>query len=343
MNQPGTAAAESVKTFTLTNKSGMRMVVTNFGGKIMSLWVPDRNGQLGDVVLGYDSAKQYVGGNPFFGAAIGRYGNRIAKGKFSLDGKEYTLAINNPPNALHGGPGGFHNVYWLDSASSNSITLTYLSKDGEEGYPGNLSARITYTLTDDNELRIDYSATTDKPTVVNLTQHSYFNLAGAGNPEIGTHEIMIDADRYLAVDSGLIPVGIRKVDGTPFDFRKPRMIGKFIGADDEQIKLGKGYDHNWILNKKPGSFALAARVSEPTSGRIMEVWTTEPGLQFYSGNFLNGSEVGKDGKRYPYRSGFCLETQHFPDSPNHPEYPSTVLRPGETYSQRTVYKFLTAK
>jgi aldose 1-epimerase len=329
------------QTDTLINSKGLTAIITPFGGKLMTLKVPDRNGDLGDVVLGYDLADEYIKGNPYFGALIGRYGNRIAKGKFSIDGKEYQLATNNGANALHGGPVGFHNLLWQKkSTSSNQMVLTYLSKDGEEGYPGNLNAQVTYTLTDDNELVIDYEAVTDAPTIVNLTHHSFFNLAGEGNGDILNHVITIHAATFTPVDSGLIPTGeLKPVKGTPFDFTKPTPIGQHINETDEQLKNGKGYDHNWVLTKKANELSLAATVSESTSGRIMEVWTTEPGLQFYSGNFLDGTNIGKGGKKYEYRTGFCLEAQHFPDSPNHPDFPSTVLRPGEAYTQKTIYKF----
>jgi aldose 1-epimerase len=329
----------------IKNKNGVKMKVIPLGGRIVSLFVPDKNGNLGDVVTGYDTLDQYIGGDPYFGATIGRYGNRIAKGKFTLDGKEYQLATNNGVNALHGGPGGFHNVYWNIKPSASSegeaIEMTYLSKDGEEGYPGNLSVKVVYTLSDKNELIIDYTATTDKPTIVNLTNHSYFNLSGIKDSEILNHEITINADRFCPVDSTLIPTGeLKKVAGTPFDFIKPHKIGERINnTSDEQIKFGKGYDHNYVLNKNDNSLTLAAKVSEPISGRAMEVWTTEPGIQFYSGNFMHGKSKGKDGATYPFRSAFCLETQHFPDSPNKKDFPSTVLRPGETYTQRTIYKF----
>ncbi|MBL7871486.1 MAG: galactose mutarotase [Cyclobacteriaceae bacterium] len=328
-------------TDTLTNKNGLVAVITPFGGKVMSLWVPDKTGKLGDVVLGYDLADEYINGNPFFGALVGRYGNRIARGKFSLDGKEYQLATNNGTNALHGGPGGFHNVLWQKkNITSNQVVLTYLSNDGEEGYPGTLNTQISYTLTDDNELMIDYEAVTDAPTIVNLTHHSYFNLAGEGNGDILNHLMMIHAEKFLPVDTGLIPTGeLNVVKGTPFDFTKPTPIGQRINEIDEQLKNGKGYDHNWVLKKNGNELSLAATVAEPTSGRMMEVWTTEPGLQFYSGNFLDGTNIGKGGKKYNYRTGFCLEAQHFPDSPNHPNFPSTILKPGETYRQKTIYKF----
>ncbi len=327
---------------TLTNKNGMMATITPYGGKIISLMVPDKNGHWGDVVLGYDSAEQYPNGNPYFGALIGRYGNRIAKGKFSLEGTDYQLKTNNGANALHGGPAGFHNVTWrLEKAETgNKAELYYISKDGEEGYPGNLKVKITYTLTDDNELMIEYEAATDKTTVVNLTHHSFFNLAGAGNGTILDHSLFINADKFTPVDDGLIPSGeLKNVKGTPFDFTKPTKIGERIDVVDAQLKNGKGYDHNWVLLRKGEGLSLAATVSEPTSGRVMEVWTTEPGLQFYSGNFLNGNDIGKGGKKYEFRTAFCLETQHFPDSPNHPDFPSTVLKPGQVYKHKTVYKF----
>ncbi len=343
-----TIAAKSLhpvlESFTIRNKNGIVLTAINFGGRIMSLNVPDRNGVNGNIVLGYASPSQYPTGNPYFGAMIGRYGNRIALGKFSLEGTEYTLSKNNGSNALHGGPNGFHNVYWnVVPNGSNSLDMTYVSKDGEEGYPGNLQVNVRYTLSENNELIIDYIATTDKTTVVNLTHHSYFNLAGEGNGDIVDHTLLINATHFCPVTSGLIPTGeLRPVKGTPFDFLQPHAIKDRINASDEQLKFAKGYDHNWVLNKKDSELSLAASVSETHSGRAMEVWTTEPGLQFYSGNFLDGSDRGPGGT-YGFRSGFCLEAQHFPDSPNHPQFPSTVLRPGETYTQKTIYKFLIAK
>ena len=327
---------------TILNKNGMMATITPYGGKLISLMVPDRHGNLGDVVLGYDSMEQYMGGNPYFGAMIGRYGNRIAQGKFTLEGKEYQLAKNNGVNALHGGPGGFHNVYWRMDKSElkNKTTLYYESKDGEEGYPGNLNVKVIYSLTDDNELEITYQATTDQTTVVNLTHHSFFNLAGEGNGTILDHTLMINADTFTPVDEGLIPTGeLKDVKGTPFDFTKATRIGERIDRDDSQLKYGKGYDHNWVLNRKSNDLSMAAILSEPGTGRVMEVWTTEPGLQFYSGNFLTGKDIGKGGKKYEYRSALCLEAQHFPDSPNKPSFPGTVLKPGEVYQQRTVYAF----
>jgi aldose 1-epimerase len=332
-----------LQVYSLENKNGLKMTVTNLGGRIISLWVPDKKGELADVVLGYDSVKQYINGNPFFGAMIGRFGNRIAKGKFKLDDKEYTLAINNGANALHGGPGGFHNVYWKvqrDSVAPNRITLSYVSSDGEEGYPGELTTTVVYSLNDNDELGIEYTATTNKSTVVNLTHHSFFNLAGESHGDILNHELIINADAYLPIDEGLIPTGeLKNVYGTAFDFLKTHAIGERINGNDIQLQYAKGYDHNFVLNKKAGEYELAAIVSEPVTGRIMEVWTTEPGLQFYSGNFLDGKDIGKGNKPYLFRSAFCLEAQHFPDSPNHPNFPSTRLNPGETYHQKTVYAF----
>lgn len=327
--------------YTIRNSKGLEVAITNYGGSVVSLKTPDRAGKFDDVVLGFDSLDGYLGDHPYFGALIGRYGNRIGKGKFSLDSHEYTLAKNNGENHLHGGIRGFNRVVWqARELPPNGIELTYVSKDGEEGYPGNLTAKVTYVLTDANELKIDYSATTDKDTVVNLTNHSYFNLAGQGQGDILDHRVMIDADRFTPVDAGLIPTGeLRKVEGTPFDFRQPHPIGERVNAADEQIKLGKGYDHNFVLNRSGGSLALAARVTEPKSGRVMEVLTTEPGLQFYTGNFLDGSVKGKGGKPYPFRSGFCMETQHFPDSPNKPGFPSVVLKPSGRYQTSTVYRF----
>ena len=336
----------AVDLYTLRNAGGAEVKITNYGGLVVSLTAPDRAGQLDDVVLGYDTLAEYLADTPYFGAIVGRYGNRIGGAKFALDGTEYTLAVNDGAHSLHGGEKGFDKVVWqaraVEGPGQDALELTYLSGDGEEGYPGNLSVTVVYTWTDENELKIDYTATTDRRTVVNLTHHSYFNLAGAGVGDNGAHEMMIHADRFTPVDAGLIPTGERRsVRGTPMDFTQPTAIGARIGDDDEQLKLGGGYDHNWVLNSTDGSLALAARVHEPTTGRVLEVLTTEPGMQFYAGNFLDGSLVGKGGKTYRHRGAFCLETQHFPDSPNHPEFPSTVLDPGQTYRQRTVYKFST--
>jgi aldose 1-epimerase len=340
-----TPDGRQIDLYTFTNKNGLEVAVTNFGGIVVSVKVPDRNGKMADVVLGYDSLDGYINDKSYFGALVGRYGNRIAHAQFTLDGVTYKLAKNNGENSLHGGDKGFNKAVWdakeVTSKDGPSLQLSYLSKDGEEGYPGNLKVQVVYTLTDANELKIDYSATTDKKTVLNLTNHSYFNLAGQGNGDILSHELMIHAERFTPVDAGLIPTGeLRPVAGTPFDFRKKTAIGARINADDEQLKLGKGYDHNWVLNHT-AEYSLAARAVESNSGRVLEVWTTQPGVQFYTGNFLDGTVVGKGGKAYAFRSAFCLETQHFPDSPNHPDFPTTVLKPGERYHQVTAFKFLT--
>ena len=335
----------AVDIYTLKNASGAEVRITNYGGIVVSLKVPDKNGKFDDVVLGYDNLDGYLKNNsPYMGALIGRYANRIAKGKFSLNGKEYQLAVNNGANHLHGGVKGFDKVIWsakpLRVANGAALKLTYVSKDGEENYPGNLTATVTYTLTDANELRIDYSATTDQRTIVNLTSHSYFNLAGQGNGDILKHRLYLNANRFTPTDAGSIPTGeLRSVQGTPFDFLKARSIGERIDQDDEQLKFGSGYDHNFVLNKQGKRLTLAARVYEPNTGRTMQVFTTEPGMQFYSGNFLDGSITGKDGKVYNRRYGFCLEAQHYPDSPNEPKFPSVLLNPGQKYTQTTIYKF----
>lgn len=334
----------AVDLYTLRNAGGCEVKITNYGGIVVGLTAADREGKLDDVVLGYETLGEYLADTPYFGALVGRYGNRIGGAKFTLDGVEHALEVNDGANSLHGGRRGFDKVVWqakaVEGEKEDSLELTYLSADGEEGYPGNLSVKVVYAWTDDNELRIDYTATTDRKTVVNLTHHSYFNLAGAGVGDNLAHEMTINADRFTPVDGGLIPTGeLRSVEGTPMDFRQPTAIGARIDADDEQLKLGGGYDHNWVLNSTDGSLAPAASVHEPTTGRVMDVLTTEPGIQFYAGNFLDGSNVGKGGKAYRHRSAFCLETQHFPDSPNHPEFPSTVLEPGGTYRQTTVYRF----
>jgi aldose 1-epimerase len=320
----------------------MEARIMTYGGIIVSLKVPDKDGNFGDIVLGYDKLDDYVKNNPFFGALVGRYGNRIAKGKFTLDGREYTLALNNAPNNLHGGPIGFDKKVWkattLLTADGPAIQLNYLSKDGEEGFPGNLSVTATYTLTADNGLRLDYTATTDKATLCNLTQHSYFNLAGKG--DVLNELVYINADKFTPVDKTLIPNGeLKPVEGTPFDFRKSTAVGARINADDEQIKFGSGYDHNWVINKPLGKLGLAARVTDPTTGRVMEVLSTEPGVQFYTGNFLDGSITGKGGQVYQRRSGLCFEPQHYPDSPNHPQFPSAELKPGQTYQNTIIYRF----
>jgi aldose 1-epimerase len=339
-----TADGTPVELFTLRNSSGVEARIMTYGGIVVSLKVPDRAGKLDDVVLGYDTLEGYLKDNgPYFGALIGRYGNRIAKGKFTLNGREYTLARNNGENHLHGGIKGFDKVVWKATPlTARSLKLTYMSKDGEEGYPGNLNVQVIYTLTNQNELKIDYAATTDKATVLNLTHHSYFNLAGAGSGDILSHEVLINADRFTPVaDSGAIPTGeLRSVKGTPMDFTKPVAVGARIEQDDDQIRFGRGYDHNWVLNKtRARAPGLAARVYEAKTGRVMEVYTTEPGVQFYTGNFLDGTITGKGGKVYNQRYGLCLEAQHFPDSPNEPSFPSTVLKPGEKYTQTTIYKF----
>src|SRR6266704_4955044 len=343
-----TSDGQNVDIYTLTNRRGAVVKITNYGGIVTALKVPDRNGKLDDVVLGFDNLDAYLKGHPYFGAIVGRYGNRIAKGRFTLNGVEYKLAVNNGENHLHGGIKGFDKVVWnarvLKVPNGAALELTYLSKDGEEGYPGNLSVKVIYTLTNANELKVDYSATTDKDTVVNLTQHSYFNLAGQGNGDILNHRLFINAARFTPTDAGSIPTGeLRRVRGTPFDFTRPTAIGARINQDYDQLKLGKGYDHNFVLNGIMGTLRQAARVYESTSGRSMEIWTTEPGIQFYSGNFLDGTLTGKDGKVYQQRYGFCLETQHYPDSPNKPNFPTTVLRKGGRYQTITTYKFSTAK
>jgi len=333
--------------FTLTNGNGMVVKITNYGGTITQLWVPDKDGNLGDVALGFETLAEYENDSPYFGCLVGRYGNRIGKGKFTLDGVTYNkLAINNGENHLHGGLKGFDKVVWdakpFENKDGVGLKLHYLSRDMEEGYPGNLDVNVTYTLTNDNEIKIHYEATTDKPTVCNLTNHTYFNLAGQGYPTNAENQLMLNADNFTPVDEGLITTGqILPVKGTPMDFTKLTPIGKNIDVDDEQIKFGGGFDHNWVLNKKGNEMSLAAKVFEPTTGRVMEVYTTEPGVQFYAGNFLDGTLTGKGGKVYLHRSAFCLETQHYPDSPNKPEFPSTILRPGEKYDTTTIYKFST--
>jgi len=331
---------------TLKNRRGVELHAISYGGIITSLKVPDRAGKPGDVVLGFDKPESYWADPPppFFGAIVGRYGNRIGKGKFTLDGKPYSLATNNGVNHLHGGNKGFDKVLWTittkDAPEGSQAIFSRTSKDGEEGYPGNLQVRVTYTLTEKNELIVDYHATTDKATPVNLTQHSYFNLAGEGTGDILGHQLTIDADRYTPVDDTLIPTGeLAPVQGTPFDFRQPTAIGARIDQDNPQLKNGKGYDHNWVLTRKGTGLQHAARLTDPKSGRTMDVATTEPGLQFYSGNFLDGTIKGKGGHVYAHRSGLCLETQHFPDSPNKPKFPSTILQPGKAYESRTVFTF----
>jgi aldose 1-epimerase len=334
----------AVELYSLTNANGMQAGIITYGGTVVSLTAPDRNGKYADVVLGMDDLAGYMKATAFFGALIGRYGNRIGHAQFTLDGNTYKLPANDNGNTLHGGPAGFDKRVWTVVPGSNSpdgptLALTYVSKDGEAGFPGTLTAKVFYTLTAKNELKIDYVATTDKPTVVNLTNHSYFNLAGQGEGDVLGHEVTILADRFTPVDDKLIPTGeLRPVTGTPFDFTKPTAIGARIEANDEQIKFGKGYDHNWVLNKGAAFITKAAEVHEPKSGRVMEVWTNEPALQFYSGNFLDGTLQGK-GKTYIHRGAFCMETQHYPDSPNKPAFPTTELKPGETYRTTTIYRF----
>jgi len=328
----------------LTNKNNIRMSITNFGGRIVSLWVPDKKGEFADIVLGYDSLSYYLKDNSFFGALIGRYANRIAKGKFTLEGKEYNIPINSGVNTLHSGPKGFHNVFWnmekISNANGEHVVLTYESKAGEEGFPGKLDVKVTYSLTDENELVISYEAETDQTTIINLTDHSYFNLAGAGNGDILAHLLQINANRYTPVDGTSIPTGeLASVEKTPFDLRTPQPIGARINNKNDQLEIGKGYDHNYVLNKMNKELSLVARLKEPNSGRVLELWTTDIGVQFYSGNFLNESITGKGGKTYGYRSAICLETQHFPDSPNKIEFPSPTLKPGEVYRKKTIYKF----
>tara|TARA_R110002124_G_scaffold49181_7_gene144490 strand:- start:571 stop:1755 length:1185 start_codon:yes stop_codon:yes gene_type:complete len=333
-----------VETYNLKNANGVEMDVITYGGRITSLKVPNKNGEFENVVLGFDNLEDYLKDNPFFGALIGRYGNRIAKGKFSLNNKEYTLATNDGPNHLHGGVNGFDRVVWtaqpIEREDSVTLKLTYVSRDGEEGYPGNLEVTVLYTLTNDNKVEVTYEATTDKATVVNLTQHSYFNLTGNFNNDILGHEIVINADAYLPVDATLIPTGeIKKVEGTPFDFRRPKAVGKEIGANSEQLDLGKGYDHCWILNGEDDTMRPVASAYDNGSGRMMEVFSDEPGIQFYTGNFLDGTLPMPSGGKYAHRTGFCLETQHFPDTPNQKDFPTVVLYPGEKYTSKTSFLF----
>ena len=341
-----TADGESVDIYTLKNHRGMQVKITNYGGIVVSLTAPDRNRKFADVVLGYNDLDSYLKPPfPYFGAIVGRYANRIAKGRFTLNGEEYKLAVNNGENTLHGGIKGFDKVVWKvkqvrTTPAGPALFLTYLSKDGEEGYPGNLTVTVVYTLTNNNELKIDYTASTDKDTVTNLTHHSYFNLAGEGNGDILDHQLVLKANRFVPTDAGAIPTGeLRNVAGTPFDFRTATAIGARINGDDEQLKLGKGYDHTWVINGRAGSVRQAAIAYERKSGRVMEVWTTEPGVQFYTGNYLDGTITGKAGRPYPRRSGFCLETQHYPDSPNQPNFPTTTLKKGAVYRSTTIYRF----
>lgn len=347
-----TPEGRPVDRYTLTNRNGTEVQVITYGAIITAITVPDREGHFADVALGFNTLDGYTSDlyrqvNPYFGAVVGRYGNRIAEGRFTLDDSTYTLATNDGPNHLHGGLKGFDKVLWewasFEDSAGVGVVLSYTSPDGEEGYPGTLRTRVTYTLTDADELVVDYHATTDRATPVNLTQHTYFNLAGEGSGDILGHELTINAEAFTPVDATLIPTGeVRDVVGTPFDFRQPTPIGARIEQADEQLQHAGGYDHNFVLVEDPpgeGGLRLAARVHEPTSGRVLEVRTTEPGLQFYSGNFLDGSLTGKGGNAYEHRTGFCLETQHFPNAPNEPAFPSTILRPGETYRSRTVFAF----
>lgn len=328
--------------YTLTNQNGMGIKVTNFGARIVALCVPDKSGKPVDVVFGYSTIDEYLNQpEKFYGAAIGRYGNRIAKATFSIDSVSYILAANNGINHLHGGPKGYYDVVWnAEQSSPSKVIFTYNSADGEEGYPGNLSISMTYELTEDNGLKIEYAATTDKKTICNLTNHSYFNLSGEGEATINDHLLMIKADKYTPVDSTLIPTGeLAPVEGTPMDFTKPTAIGSRVGESFEQLSFGGGYDHNWVISKETSGVELIASLESPVTGIKMEVYTDQPGIQFYGGNFLTDNDKGKSGKPYQYRSGLCLETQHFPDSPNQPEFPTTLLEPGQNYSHTCIYKF----
>ncbi|HHU93450.1 MAG TPA: galactose mutarotase [Halanaerobiaceae bacterium] len=333
--------------YRLKNKNGLELTVINYGGIIKNLFLPDRDGEFADIVLGYDNLESYLGDSPFFGALIGRFGNRIANGRFVLDGQEYELALNDKPGGipchLHGGNQGFDKVYWdiepVDRDDAVGLKLSYLSRDGEEGYPGNLQVTVFYYLTDDNVLRVEYYAETDKATPVNLTQHSYFNLKGSGKGDILEHELSINAAKYTPVNEGLIPTGeLESVEGTPFDFRSPKTIGRDINIENQQLGYGNGFDHNYVLDGKAGELRQVAQAYEPESGRILDLWTTEPGMQFYSGNSI-GEHTGKNGDRYGKHSGFCLETQHYPDSPNQDRFPSTILRPGDKYESITEFRF----
>jgi aldose 1-epimerase len=340
----GEADGQRVELYTLTNSRGVEAKITNYGATVVSLKVPDRAGRFADVLLGYDTLEDYRQSTFYVGTVIGRYANRIAGGRFTLNGKEYKLAVNNGENHLHGGLKGFDKVVWkarpLRARGGAALELTYLSPDGEEGYPGNLSVRVVYTLTERDELKIEYTATADQDTVVNLTNHAYFNLAGQGNGDILKHKLQINADRFIPADEKSIPTGeLRSVSGTPFDFRRATAIGARIEQDDEQLKFGRGYDHTFVINGRAGTLRRAATASEPLTGRVLEVWTTEPGMQLYTGNYLESTMASKGGKTYGQRHGFCLETQHFPDSPNKPHFPSTVLRKGGRYNSTTIYRF----
>ncbi len=341
-----TPEGRQVDLYTFENSAGMKVSIMTYGGIITKIITPDKNGELDDITLGFDSLEGYLEDHPYFGALVGRYGNRIAEGKFTLNGKEYTLAQNNGPNALHGGEEGFDKKVWqakeIEQDELPALELTYLSEDAEEGYPGNLKCKVIYSLNNDNELQIEYFAETDEPTPVNLTNHAYFNLGGHTNSRnILNHMMLLNADRFTPVDDTLIPNGeLQSVKGSPMDFTTPHAIGKRINSDYEQIGKGGGYDHNFVLNKSGDSMTFGGRVCDPNSGRLLEFYTTQPGVQFYTGNFLDGTLTGKNDVVYKHRYGFCLETQHFPDSPNQPNFPSTILKPGETYHHITVYKFL---
>ncbi len=340
------ADGREVFQYTMKNNKGMEVSVINFGATVTSIIVPDKNGKAEDVVLGYDSLEGFVNDNSYLGVIVGRYGNRIGKGNFSIDGKNYQVTVNDGENHLHGGSKGFHKVLWdaahNENDSAPSVQLTYVSKDGEDGYPGTVTIKVTYTLTPDNELKIDYAGTTDKPTILNPTNHAYFNLTGSPSNTILDHQLQLESDSTTPVVKGLIPTGeFASVINTPFDFRTSTPIGARINADDSQLKLGGGYDHNWVLRNYNGNVRKAAELYEPKSGRVLTVLTDQPGIQFYSGNFLNGSIKGKKGISYQFRTGLCLEAQHHPDSPNKPQWPPVTLRPGETYKQTTIYKFST--
>ncbi|SFZ91998.1 aldose 1-epimerase [Flaviramulus basaltis] len=335
-----------VEQYKLVNNNGVEVNIITYGGRITSLKVPNKKGDFENVVLGFDNLDDYLKENPFFGALIGRFGNRIAKGKFTLEGKDYTLATNNGENHLHGGIKGFDSVVWeaepIEEKENSILKLTYLSKDGEEGYPGNLKITVIYTLTKDNALEVSYEATTDKTTVVNLTQHAYFNLSGDFSKDILNHDVVINSNTYLPVDETQIPTGeIRNVKGTPFDFTSVKKIGKEIAINNEQLKLGGGYDHCWIVNGEKGNMNFVASAYDETSGRFMEVYSEEPGMQFYTANFLDNTLPIPNGGTYAKRTGFCFETQHYPDSPNQKDFPTTILEPGEIYSTKTTYKFST--
>lgn len=339
----GTYKGKNVALYTLKNNNGMVAQITNFGAKIVSIYVPDRDGQFADVLQGFDTIEEWLTGFPYFGAICGRYANRIANGKFTIDGVAYQLPINNGPNSLHGGPEGFNNqVFDVESSDESSVKMNYKSVDGEEGYPGNLDFSITYTLTDTNELILDYVGTTDKATHINICSHGFFNLAGCDNNDITSHIMMINAKEYTPMTEVQIPTGeVTQVEGTPMDFREAHVIGDHIDDNTDQLKYGAGYDHNWVLDKPLGELGLAAVYTEPNSGRVMEVLTTQPGIQFYTANWHDGSDVGKGGTSYTKRSALCLEAQNYPDSPNQPQFPSTLLKPGEVYKESCIYKFST--